>query len=84
MAIPAYEKDYSNLPPALIVAAELDPLNSEGKMLMKRLVDANVPSIYFEAKGMIHGFIRCRDESNQANLEFKKLTRALSLIACLN
>ena len=84
LAIPAYEKDYSNLPAALIVAAELDPLNSEGKMLMKRLVDANVPSIYFEAKGMIHGFIRCRDESNQANLEFKKLTRALSLIACLN
>ena len=84
LAIPAYEKDYSNLPPALIVAAELDPLNSEGKMLMKRLVDANVPSIYFEAKGMIHGFIRCRDESNQANLEFNKLTRALSLIASLN
>ena len=31
------------------------------------------------SKGLIHGFIRCRDESAPAALEFKQLTRSLSL-----
>ena len=84
LAIPAQEKNYHGLPPALIVSAELDPLAYEGKQLAKRFIDANVPSMYFECKGLIHGFIRCRDQSDQANLEFKRLTKSFKLFMNLN
>ena len=84
LAVPAFEESYVGLPPALIVAAELDPLAYEGKVLAKRFIDANVSSMYFECKGLIHGFIRCRDQSPQAALEFKRLTKSLSLFMNLN
>ena len=84
LAIPAQEKNYYGLPPALIVSAELDPLAYEGKQLAKRFIDANVPSMYFECKGLIHGFIRCCDQSDQANLEFKRLTKSFKLFINLN
>jgi acetyl esterase len=79
LAVPAFEKNYEGLPPTLVVSAELDPLAHEGKALVKRLIDANVPSMHFECQGLIHGFIRCRDQSAQAALEFKNLTKSLSL-----
>jgi acetyl esterase len=81
---PAFEESYEGLPPALIVSAELDPLAHEGKILAKRFIDENVPCMYFECKGLIHGFIRCRDESVQAALEFKRLTKSLSLFLDLS
>ena len=84
LAVPAYEKNYKGLPPTLVVSAELDPLAHEGKVLVKRLIDANVPSMHFECQGLIHGFIRCRDQSDQAALEFKNLTKSLSLFMNLD
>lgn len=79
LVAPAFEESYEGLPPALIVSAELDPLAHEGKILAKRFIDENILCMYFEGKGLIHGFIRCRDESAPAALEFKRLTRSLSL-----
>jgi len=79
LVAPAFEKNYEGLPPALIISAELDPLAHEGKTLAKRFIEENVLCMYFECKGLIHGFIRCRDESAQAAQEFKRLTRSLSL-----
>ena len=84
LVAPAFEESYEGLPPALIVSAELDPLAHEGKILAKRFIDENVPCMYFECKGLIHGFIRCRDESVQAALEFKRLTKSLSLFLDLS
>ena len=84
LVAPAFEESYEGLPPALIVSAELDPLAHEGKILAKRFIDENVPCMYFECKGLIHGFIRCRDESIQAALEFRRLTKSLSLFLDLS
>ena len=84
LVAPAFEKNYEGLPPALIISAELDPLAHEGKTLAKRFIEENVLCMYFECKGLIHGFIRCRDESAQAAQEFKRLTRSLSLFMNLD
>jgi acetyl esterase len=49
--------DLSNLPEAIIITAEFDPLRDQGEMYLKRLYDDNVPVTGIRAKGMIHGFL---------------------------
>ncbi|KQU59178.1 lipase [Sphingomonas sp. Leaf339] len=52
--------DLSGLPPAVIVAASLDPLRDQGRAYAARLIEAGVPVVYREAVGTIHGFATLR------------------------
>ena len=75
LAFPLLEKDLSNLPQTIILNAELDPLADEGAELAQRLISAKVPTYHVEAQSLIHGFIRCRDESTLAENIFLEFCR---------
>jgi acetyl esterase len=60
--------------PALIIAAELDPLCDEGEAYARRLQGARVPVEYQRLDGMIHGFLTMGGRIDAAN-------RAVSIIA---
>jgi acetyl esterase len=47
----------ANLPPALIITAQCDPLRDEGKLYTLKLQHAGVSVKYHEYRGMIHGFV---------------------------
>jgi acetyl esterase len=54
---PLYAKDMSGLPPALIVAADHDPLRDDSRAYAGRLIEAGVDVTFQEWQGMTHGFM---------------------------
>jgi acetyl esterase len=53
---PIYATDMSNLPSAIVLTAEFDPLRDEGEEYAKLLSEAGVKVISRRYEGMIHGF----------------------------
>jgi acetyl esterase len=76
-ASPLQAHDLSNLPPAIVITAEYDPLRDEGEMYADRLQEAGNKVTVKRYHGMIHGFFGMGAMIDQGKLVVNDVATAL-------
>jgi acetyl esterase/lipase len=76
-ASPLRATNFANLPPALLITAEYDPLHDEGAAYGAKLRDAGVKVVYSDYPGMIHGFFSLGNVLAQAKNLHAEICREL-------
>ena len=56
LACPLHAESFTNLPPAIVVTAECDPLRDDGRAYAKKLQEAHIPCEDLCYEGMMHCF----------------------------
>ena len=75
---PIFTESLSEVPSALIVAAEYDSLRDEAKAYAERLQSAGVEVRYVCPPGMVHGFLQMRGLVQEAQAAVEEIARALN------
>lgn len=74
---PLRAQDLSDLPPALVVTAEFDPLRDEGRRYAERLREAGVEVEYRNVENQMHGFIMQTAVIDRASEEFDRVAGSI-------
>lgn len=77
-ASPALAPDLRGVAPALLIAAECDPLRPQGLGLARRLEAAGVPLRQLEYPGMVHGFVTMFSLFAEARGALEEIAAALA------
>jgi len=77
---PLADKDFSNLPPTVIITAQCDPLSSDGEAYRSRITAAGGKAWWFEEPGLVHGYLRARHAVGRARASFSRIVEAASAL----
>ena len=77
-AIPHVAKSYRNLPPTIIITAEYDVLHDDGAAYAQKLIADNVPTIYRDYPGQIHGFFSYSEDIDEGKNLRKEFARDIN------
>jgi acetyl esterase len=69
--------DLKNLPPALVVTAQFDPLRDEAELFAGRLSEQGVRVVHLNCEGTIHGFLSAAPGSRNSTLTLGECAKFL-------
>ena len=79
-AIPARATDLKGVAPAIVIAAQFDPLTDDARQYYQKLVTSSVPAIYKEYGGQIHGFFNLSGVTDDAPLLYSDIAFEINAI----
>lgn len=78
--MPLADRDFSNLPPTVIITAECDPLSSDGEAYRNRMLSAGGKAWWHEEAGLVHGYLRARHSVARARESFSRIVDAIKML----
>lgn len=79
--MPIKAGDFSNLPPAFVVTADIDPLRDDGKDYVEAIRRAGGIAAYRNEPELVHGYLRARAMSRRAADSFSAICGAVTRLA---
>jgi len=80
-AAPLMAADFSQLPPAYVFTADIDPLRDDGKLYVERLNAAGIKAIWHNDAQLVHGYLRGRHMSQRIGNAFRAICNTLKMAA---
>jgi acetyl esterase len=71
---------FDGLPPTVVVSAECDPLSDDGRLYCEQIRSAGGRAVWFNEKGLVHGYLRARHTVRRAAASFERITTELRML----
>ena len=78
---PLKDRDFAGLPPTVAIGAECDPQCDEGHRYAEAIRAAGGRAQFFQARGLVHGYLRARTAVPRAAASFTHIVTAISALA---
>jgi acetyl esterase len=79
--MPLKARDFSGLPPAFIVSADIDPLRDDARDYAEAIRKAGGIAAYRDEPQLVHGYLRARKMSQRAAASFSAICEAAARLA---
>lgn len=79
-AAPLADTDFSHLPPTVVISAECDPLCDDGRNYRDAILATGGKAVWFNEKGLVHGYLRARNTVKRARDSFTRFVEALGAL----
>ncbi len=77
---PLQDRDFSNLPPTVVVTADCDPLRDDGPAYCECITAAGGHAHCVNEPGLIHGYLRARSTVKRAADSFERISVAIEAL----
>ncbi|WP_170516538.1 alpha/beta hydrolase [Ruegeria atlantica] len=77
---PLQDKDFSGLPPTVVVTADCDPLRDDGPAYCGKITEAGGRAHWVNEPGLVHGYLRARTSVKRAADSFERISVAIEAL----
>ena len=79
-AVPVKANSLRGVAPAILIAAEFDPLTDDVKNYYQKMIKDSVPAIYKEFAGQIHGFFNLSGVTEDAESLYSEIAKEINAV----
>lgn len=78
--LPLQDRDFSNLPPTVLVTADCDPVRDGARAYRDRISEAGGQVAWINEPGLVHGYLRARRTVARAAASFERIAIAIEAL----